>query len=81
MEMPRLSRPRRRQRDQENIPCDRGGYGATLAIRVEMAHIKVDTAQLSRPGRRRRNQESNSRDQGGDTASFQIMAEMASLFR
>ena len=60
--------------------CDRGGYGATLAIRVDMAHTKVDTAQLSRPRRRRRNQESISRDQGGDAASFQAKAEMARLF-
>ena len=76
-----FSRTWPRRPDQENVPCDRGGYGATLAIRVDMAHTKVDTAQLSRPRRRRRNQESNSRDQGGDAASFQTKAEMARLFR
>ena len=61
--------------------CDRGGYGAALAISVDMAHTKVDTAQLSRPRRRRRNQESISRDQGGDAASFQTKSEMARLLR
>ena len=49
MEMPRLSRPRRRRRDQENIPRDRCGYGGrpfipgrdglTFQTKTESAHF------------------------------------------
>ena len=77
MEMPRLFRPRRRRRNQESIPCARGGYGATLAIRVQMALTKVDTARISRPGRRGRNQENIPRNRGGNSATLHTRVETA----
>ena len=76
-EMPRFSRPRRRRRNQESIHCARGGYGATLAIRVQVAHTKLDTARISRPGRRRRDQENIPRNRGEYGATFLTRAETA----
>ena len=79
--MARLFRPRRRRRDQELILRNRGGSGATLAIRVEMALIRnnflVPVVEamllwrsdfwLSRPRRKR----GDFPDQCGDGATIQ----------
>ena len=62
----RLFRPMRRRRDQRTILSERGGCGATLAIRAEMPKTKADTARLFRTRRRRRDFPA----QGGDSATF-----------
>ena len=47
-----FSRQRQRRCNQELIHRERVGCSATLAIRVETAQTKSDTARLSRPTRR-----------------------------
>ena len=76
-ETARLSRPRRRRRDQETYLRYREGCGATLAIRAETAQIKADTARLFRPKRMRSEQETILRDREGCGATLAIRAETA----
>ena len=68
VETARLSRPRRRRRDQEPFHRDLSGSGANFRVQSgdgATFQAKAETARLFRPRRRRR----NFTDRGGDGAT------------